>query len=53
MIAAADVSKRALIKLHTDEKLHKFLLKRKVPLSKSLSMPDVDNRTKKRERLLA
>ncbi|XP_065216938.1 NADPH oxidase 5-like [Planococcus citri] len=40
------------IKKNQDEKLHKILLKKKAPLSKSLSMPDIDNRIKKRERLL-
>ncbi|XP_050436614.1 NADPH oxidase 5 isoform X2 [Adelges cooleyi] len=33
--------------------LHKLVLINKAPLSKSLSMPDMDNRIKKRERLLA
>lgn len=33
--------------------LHKLVLINKAPLSKSLSMPDMENRIKKRERLLA
>lgn len=33
--------------------LRMYLLSSKTPLSKSLSMPDMDNRIKKRERLLA
>ena len=33
--------------------LRRLVLDAKGPLSKSLSMPDMDNRTKKRDRLLA
>jgi len=36
-----------------NQNLHKMLLLNKSPLSKSLSMPDMDNRVKKRQRLLA
>lgn len=49
----ADTYKRSSMKKTHDEKLHKFLLKKKTPLTKSLSMPDIENRMKKRERLLA
>ncbi|XP_066906847.1 NADPH oxidase 5 [Halyomorpha halys] len=38
-------------KLNPTKKMH-FMLLHKKPLSKSLSMPDMDNRTKKRQRLL-
>ncbi|CAH1394266.1 unnamed protein product, partial [Nezara viridula] len=38
-------------KLNPAKKMH-FMLLHKKPLSKSLSMPDMDNRTKKRQRLL-
>ncbi|KAG8222078.1 hypothetical protein J437_LFUL000522 [Ladona fulva] len=41
-------------KLSPDQKLHRLLLAgSKIPLAKSLSMPDMQTRTKKRERLMA
>lgn len=40
-------------KMTPDKKLNKLLFKNKAPLEKSLSMPDMDNRVKKRERLMA
>ncbi|XP_067002096.2 NADPH oxidase 5 [Anabrus simplex] len=40
-------------KLTPERKLHMLLLTKKRPLSKSLSMPDMQTRLKKRERLLA
>lgn len=49
----AETRKKSSMKKTHDEKLHKFLLMKKTPLSKSLSMPDIENRMKKRERLLA
>lgn len=36
-----------------DKSLNKMLVKSKVPLEKSLSMPDIENRFKKRERMMA
>nr|CAD7426043.1 unnamed protein product [Timema monikensis] len=39
-------------KLTPDKKLQMLLMTRKIPLSKSLSMPDMQTRTKNRERLL-
>jgi len=41
------------VKKAPNTNLHKLVLINKAPLSKSLSMPDMDNRIKKRERLLA
>lgn len=40
-------------KLTPDKKLNMLLFKNKAPLEKSLSMPDMENRLKKRERLMA
>ncbi|XP_065168987.1 NADPH oxidase 5 isoform X2 [Atheta coriaria] len=40
-------------KLTPEKKLHKLLFTNKAPLEKSLSMPDIQNKAKKRERLLA
>ncbi|GFG34772.1 hypothetical protein Cfor_05500, partial [Coptotermes formosanus] len=40
-------------KLTPEKKLHMLLMTRKSPLSKSLSMPDMQTRVKKRERLMA
>ncbi|XP_021932014.1 NADPH oxidase 5 isoform X2 [Zootermopsis nevadensis] len=40
-------------KLTPEKKLHMLLMTRKSPLSKSLSMPDIQTRVKKRERLMA
>lgn len=36
-----------------DKKLNMLLFKNKAPLEKSLSMPDMENKLKKRERLMA
>ncbi|VVC39275.1 Hypothetical protein CINCED_3A001760 [Cinara cedri] len=44
---------RKSVKKAPNTNLHKLVLINKAPLSKSLSMPDMDNRIKKRERLLA
>jgi len=41
------------VKKAQNTNLHKLVLINKAPLSKSLSMPDMENRIKKRERLLA
>jgi len=41
------------VKKAPNTNLHKLVLINKAPLSKSLSMPDMENRIKKRERLLA
>ncbi|XP_069681708.1 NADPH oxidase 5 isoform X2 [Periplaneta americana] len=40
-------------KLTPEKKLHMLLMTKKSPLSKSLSMPDMETRVKKRERLMA
>ncbi|XP_023719097.1 NADPH oxidase 5 isoform X2 [Cryptotermes secundus] len=40
-------------KLTPEKKLHMLLMTKKSPLSKSLSMPDIETRVKKRERLMA
>jgi len=40
-------------KITPENKFHMLLLTKKQPLEKSLSMPDMHNRVKKRERLLA
>jgi hypothetical protein len=40
-------------KMTPEKKLHMLLMSRKSPLSKSLSMPDMQTRVKKRERLIA
>jgi hypothetical protein len=40
-------------KLASDKTLRMLLMTRKSPLSKSLSMPDMETRVKKRERLMA
>lgn len=40
-------------KVTPDKKLHKLLFSTKVPLEKSLSMPDMQTKAKRRERLLA
>lgn len=40
-------------KLTPEKKLHKLLFINKVPLEKSLSMPDMQNKAKKKERILA
>lgn len=37
---------------NTGDKLHKLLLQNKAPLEKSLSMPDMQNKIKKRERMM-
>ncbi|XP_050535187.1 NADPH oxidase 5 isoform X2 [Daktulosphaira vitifoliae] len=47
------VDSRKSVKKTQNANLHKLVLINKAPLSKSLSMPDIDNRIKKRERLLA
>jgi hypothetical protein len=39
-------------KLAPDKTLHMLLMTRKSPLSKSLSMPEMETRVKKRERLM-
>jgi len=44
---------RKSVKRAQNTNLHKLVLINKAPLSKSLSMPDMENRIKKRERLLA
>lgn len=44
---------RKSVKKAQNTNLHKLVLINKAPLSKSLSMPDMENRIKKRERLLA
>ncbi|KAK6643680.1 hypothetical protein RUM43_005190 [Polyplax serrata] len=40
-------------KMTPEKKLHMFMMTKKQPLEKSQSMPDMQNRIKKRERLLA
>lgn len=47
------IEARKSVKKAPNTNLHKLVLINKAPLSKSLSMPDMDNRIKKRERLLA
>lgn len=52
-LSACLTDARKSVKKAQNTNLHKLVLINKAPLSKSLSMPDMENRIKKRERLLA
>lgn len=53
IVAGGGLAKVPPRKLTPDRKLQMLILSKKAPLSKSLSMPDMQTRVKKRERLIA